>query len=302
MVEAFCGISKEIWVGIFSVANVLVPGMILALFTAYYQTRKKREIKLEAAIFRVRIDSYERLMKAFGKLYHTSSPTLKDEEIIDELVGYFHYPDLNIDVSSCTSTESTFDSFYNDISKLQQNERIYLDEKTKDQLSNSVALFTHCKLFLDAFSDTENEMTHYTKTKEIQDRIDFAYLMTSIMMKSLYQSTLLKLEEVIGKQLRNINLLYGYHRLKHLCLKISECFLRILYRYMNNNKVLSLFGSIMSKENKMLTAIITQLPELYSYIHVKDKYKPTEFYNMEEQKRVALTKDFIQTYLGNLQQ
>lgn len=60
----YLGISQEVWEGIFSVGKVFLPGFILALFTAYYQLRKKREIKLEASLLKVRIQSYERIINS----------------------------------------------------------------------------------------------------------------------------------------------------------------------------------------------------------------------------------------------
>ena len=64
------------WEGVFSVLNVLVPGVVLALFAAYYKNRRKREIKIEGKLAVERIDGYEHILKAFfekRKNHHTPS-------------------------------------------------------------------------------------------------------------------------------------------------------------------------------------------------------------------------------------
>lgn len=298
--DVFCGIPQEIWEEIFSVLNVLVLGMILAFFAAHYQTRKKREIKLEAAVLKVRVDSYERLLALFSQLYHTISPTLKEEEVIGELTPYLSYPDMNTDAFVCTNTEIAFDKFYKSISDAQQDENIYLDEETRDELRKSVALFTECKMFLDAFCDAEQATTNSKDSQGVQRKIDFAYLMTSIMMKSLYISTFLKLEEVIGKKLRSLNLLYGSHRLKHCNNVVSEFILRRLYGRMTNSRVQSFFFFTMPTRYKQMISIIIQWPELFFYIHVMDKYSPAEFFNMDEQKQNELIGDFAASFYVNV--
>jgi hypothetical protein len=298
--DVFCGIQKEIWEGIFSVANVLVPGIILALFAAYYQTRKKREIRLEAAVIRLRIDSYERILAFFSTVGHTESPTLKEEKVVNEIKPYLSYPDLNIDVPSCTKTESAFDTFYGNVLKLQQDEWIYLDERVQGQLSDSVAVFTQSKLQLDAFSDTEKMMCTSNDDNDKQRKVDFAYLMTSIMMKNQYSKAFLKLEEIIGERLDNLRLRYNGERLRKWRNKIHDRCLLFLDKHIVDHLHHSPYSIIFPHETKMIFYIIIQWPELFGYIHVMDKYLPSEYFNMKENEKNDLIKEFLVYFYLNI--
>lgn len=53
---------QYIWEDIFSILNVLVPGVIMALFAAYYQNRRKWEIKIEGQLAIERIDWMYKLL------------------------------------------------------------------------------------------------------------------------------------------------------------------------------------------------------------------------------------------------
>ena len=57
--------SQFTWEGIFGILNVLVPGGIMTLFAAYYQNRRKREIKIEGKIAIDRIDGYEKILSMY---------------------------------------------------------------------------------------------------------------------------------------------------------------------------------------------------------------------------------------------
>ena len=60
--------SQFTWEGIFGILNVLVPGGIMTLFAAYYQNRRKREIKIEGKIAIDRIDGYEKILSKRQRL------------------------------------------------------------------------------------------------------------------------------------------------------------------------------------------------------------------------------------------
>lgn len=278
----YLGISQEVWEGIFSVGKVFLPGFILALFTAYYQLRKKREIKLEASLLKVRIQSYERIINSFAKLMRIEAPTLKQEDCINAISEYITYPDLNIDCCPYTSKKSSFDEFYYEICTLQQNERVYLDGDTQQQLEDSVSIFTHCKLFLDAYCDTENEMPAGKRQEDILQKIDFAYMITSIIMKNDFNRAFIELEEVMTNQLRHLRLRYKDHWLKRRWKRIEEPILLYLDSHLYNTKVQNLFWLLMNKRTKMMTSSITQLPEVYGYIHMMDQYSPRQYFESEE--------------------
>lgn len=298
--DIFLGISKEIWEGIFTVTKVLVPGLILALYAIYYRQRKKSEIKMEGAVAKVRIQSYERLVSSFSRIIITDEPSLEDENKINSIKQYVHYPDLNIDVPVCTKTESNFDNFYNEITNLSQNEQVYLDIETKEELEKSVALFTHCKMSLDAFCDSERAMSGGRTEKDIQMKIDFAYLMTAVMMKSQYNRTFLSLEETIDNQLRHLRLGYRNYYFKKIISKVKEQFLRILDKRLANKKVQFVVWSLMDKNYKSMSSILIQLIDVYCYIHVMDKYKPGEYFSLDEKTRINLDAKFFATLFMNI--
>lgn len=101
---------------------------------------------------------YERLVDSFHELMITKSPSFADEEVIEGILLQVEFIEQNIDILACTASEAAFDRFYKNITELKQNEDVYLDASTNNELEHSVALFTHCKLFLDVYCDTECEM------------------------------------------------------------------------------------------------------------------------------------------------
>ena len=78
---------QYMWEGVFSVLNVLVPGVVLALFAAYYQNRRKREIKIEGKLAVERIDGYEHILKAFFEAQELQDATLEEEENAKTILG-----------------------------------------------------------------------------------------------------------------------------------------------------------------------------------------------------------------------
>lgn len=145
------GFDQSAWEDIFSLLKVLLPGLIMAFFGAYYQTRKKKEIALKVGITRLRIAAYEDIAATFSKLAEQVSPTLSDDAKIKEILSFYDYIDLNTDYSSIIGTEKRFDSFYHAIcDKVDEND-IYLDYKVHKQCTGSIAIFTHMKTILDAY-------------------------------------------------------------------------------------------------------------------------------------------------------
>ena len=55
--DTFAGLPQFMWENIFGLLNYLVPGIILTLFAAFYQNRRKREIKIEGKIAVTRIET-----------------------------------------------------------------------------------------------------------------------------------------------------------------------------------------------------------------------------------------------------
>lgn len=295
--DIFLGISKDSWDGVFSVAKVLIPGLILTFFVVYYQVRKTREMKLWGAIAKVRIQSYERIVEVFSQLFLTVSPTLREEEVINKLSKYVDYQNLNTDYPKCTGTEKAFDVFYQEISDVLQNENIYIDQETKNGLEKSVAIFTHCKLFLDAYCDTERFLSNGS---EVQDKIDFAYMMTSIMMKSQYNRAFIFIEDIIGRHLRHHRISYKKYFKRNCFFKLYDAFLRILDRRLYSMSAQSVFWRIMPPNYKEMVATILQFPDVFNYIHFMDKYTPDNFFQMDEGQQTQLKRNFSLRLYANL--
>lgn len=183
--NTYWGFDHSIWENIFSLLEVLLPGLIMAFFGAYYQTRKKKEIALKVGITRLRIAAYEDIVETINKLAEQVSPTLSDDAKIKKILSYYGYTDLNTDYSSIIGTEKKFDSFYHAIcDKVDEND-IYLDYKVHKQCTGSIAIFTHMKTILDAYCDTMRVLVEDGKNdRKLQDKIDFAYRLAAVLMKN----------------------------------------------------------------------------------------------------------------------
>lgn len=164
------GFDQSVWEDIFSLLKVLLPGLFMAFFGAYYQTRKKKEIALKVGITRLRIAAYEDIAATFSKLAEQVSPTLSDDAKIKEILSFYGYIDLNTDYSSIIGIEKKFDSFYHAIcAKVDEND-IYLDYKVHKQCTGSIAIFTHMKTILDAYCDTMRVLEEDGKNdRKLQD-------------------------------------------------------------------------------------------------------------------------------------
>lgn len=66
---------------IFGLLNYLVPGITLAIFAAFYQNRRKREIQIEGNLAVSRIDSYEQVLSLLFEVQKLETPTLADEQV-----------------------------------------------------------------------------------------------------------------------------------------------------------------------------------------------------------------------------
>ena len=179
----YWGFDQSAWEDIFSLLKVLLPGLFMAFFGAYYQTRKKKEIALKVGITRLRIDAYEDIAATFSKLAEQVSPTLSDDAKIKEILSFYDYIDLNTDYSSIIGTEKRFDSFYHAIcDKVDEND-IYLDYKVHKQCTGSIAIFTHMKTILDAYCDTMRVLEEEGKNdRKLQDKIDFGYRLAAVLI------------------------------------------------------------------------------------------------------------------------
>ena len=68
------------WGGVFPILNVLLPGIVLAFFAAYYQNRRKREIQIEGKLAIERIDGYEQILSCLYEGQDNHEMTLEEEK------------------------------------------------------------------------------------------------------------------------------------------------------------------------------------------------------------------------------
>ena len=80
---------QYIWEGLFQILNVLVPSVVLALFAAYYQNRRRREIQIEGKLAVERIAGYEQILSCFYEGQDNSEVPLQEEEKAAAILGYF---------------------------------------------------------------------------------------------------------------------------------------------------------------------------------------------------------------------
>lgn len=298
--NTFCGLDQAVWVDIFSLLKVLVPGLVMVCFGAYYQLRKKTEIAVKVEIARFRITAYEDIVETFSKLANIVSPTLQDETKLKFILSNYGYMDFSTSYSLIIGTERGFDSFYDDIStKLKENE-IYLDYKVNKQCLNAIGVFTELKQFLDAFSDTEKYLNKGKTVKKTQEKIDFAYQLTAVFLQNEINKASLLASDVIAGQINGIRVSYRKYRIRKLAYKLYEVVLRIAETYMEAPSWRGWLSSkILYKSLKDRFSLITKIPmlvEIFAYLHVSDKYPPSAYFSMDKEKRIKVSSDFMKCY------
>ena len=101
---------QYIWEGIFPILNVLVPGVVLALFAAYYQNRRKREIQIEGKLAISRNEGYQQILSCFyeGQVNHEVS--LKEESEAKAISGYLDVKTLHYKCNDTYKDENKNDT------------------------------------------------------------------------------------------------------------------------------------------------------------------------------------------------
>lgn len=299
------GFDQSAWEDIFSLLKVLLPGLILAFFCAYYQTRKKKEIALKVGITRLRIAAYEDIVATFSKLAEQVSPTLSDDAKIKEILSFYDYIDLNTDYSSIIGTEKKFDSFYHAIcDKVDEND-IYLDYKVHKQCTGSIAIFTHMKTILDAYCDTMRVLEEDGKNdRKLQDKIDFAYRLAAVLMKNEINKGFLLVEDIIAGQINGARVNYRKYCIRKIAYKFFEPIMRWADSYMSDE---TWRGSLSRKilfrvlvDRLSLVSKLAIFVETLAYIHVSDQYSPSAYFTMDEDSRIKVSSDFFSSFYFQL--
>ena len=274
---------QYIWEGLFSILNVLVPGVVLALFAAYYQNRRKREIKIEGKLAIDRINSYEKILACFCEGQELNDATLEEEKSAERILGYFDVETFHYAYPNALKNEEDFDAFYKRLTDLQREYQIYIDEETSRQLDKSVGIYTRLKLWMDAFCDTEHVVDLKVKKDVAREHIDWMYKLTGMMMFSHCTRAFAQLDRVVCKQINRFSLTYRKHRLRQWVREISESILFRIDKYSHKEGVMGIFCQwllllSLGKEDKDMMRIMETVVEVMRYVHFSDRYTPQEFF------------------------
>lgn len=299
------GFDQSVWEDIFSLLKVLLPGIFMAFFGAFYQTRKKKEIALKVGITRLRIAAYEDIAATFSKLAEQVSPTLSDDTKIKEILSFYDYIDLNTDYSSIIGTEKKFDSFYHAIcDKVDEND-IYLDYKVHKQCTGSIAIFTHMKTILDAYCDTMRVLEEDGKNdRKLQDEIDFGYRLAAVLMKNEINKGFILVEDIIAGQINGVRVTYRKYRIRKIAYKFFEPIMHWADSYMSDETwrgCLSrkiLFRVLVDRLS--LVSKLAIFVETLAYIHVSDQYSPSAYFTMDEDSRIKVSSEFFSCFYFQL--
>lgn len=277
---------QYIWEDIFSILNVLVPGVIMALFAAYYQNRRKWEIKIEGQLAIERIDGYEQILSLFYDAQNLQNATLEEAKKAEAILGYFNVKTFHCEYPNALNDEACFDEFYCRLKNLQRDYQIYLDDKVSRQLDRSLAVYTHFKKWMDAFCDTEHTVDLGLSVKQAQDHIDWMYKLLGMVMFSHCTRAYVELENLICKQLKHFSLTYRRHRARRAVRRVKEkvmCYLDRCARMPNIRGRFCHMLLILSfdKEYRNFMLVMKEVPKMMCYVHFSDRYSPQDYFKLK---------------------
>lgn len=284
---------QYIWEGIFSILNVLVPSVVLALFASYYQNRRKREIQIEGKLAINRIDGYEQILSCFYEGRNLHDISLAEEEKATAILKYFDVKTFNFQCPDAFENETSFDAFYEQLTTLQRDYQIYLDDEASRQLDKSIAVYTHIKCWMDAFCDTEHAVDLKVKKSVAREHIDWMYRLMGIMMFSHTTRAYAELDMVVCKQMNRFYLTYHKHRIRKWLRSIRDYILHVFDINMKRGGYLGIMSRrillfVIGREERDLSYIMETAIEVMLYVHFSDKYSPKEFF---EGKRIPSDKE-----------
>ena len=296
--ENFLCLSPTAWADVFSVAKVLLPGLVMACFGVYYQLRKKAEVAVKVGIARLRISAYTEIAESYSRLAEQVSPTLADDAKIKEILDCLGVNDTNTDCSKAIGTEAGFDSFYQDICRKERENEIYLDYEVRRQCRSAVAVFTEMKQFLDAYSDTERSMCQGADADVVQQHIDFTYQFAAILLKNEINKVSLLVGDTIARQINGISVNYKKHYIDSFRNKAVDLILRWADNNMSDNswkgRLSNIILSRTLRDRQPLILGITRLVEVMPCLHLSSRYTTTEYFSMGESSRSAASSEFMQ--------
>lgn len=258
---------QYIWEGVFSILNVLVPSVVMALFAAYYQIRRKREIQIEGKLAINRIDGYEQILSFFYEGQDLHEVSLKDEELAKAILEYFDVETFRYQCPNAFKNEESFDAYYKQLTTLQKDYQIYLDDEASRKLDTSVGIYTRLKNWLDAFSDTEHAVDLKVEKSVAREHIDLAYRLVGMMMFSHFTRAYAELDMVVCKQMNNFYLTYRKHKMRKWIIgHISGLFMSLY----------------IGKDGRDYVRIMRAAIEVMRYVHFSDRFTPEEYFESKK--------------------
>lgn len=290
---------QYMWEGIFPILNVLVPGVILALFAAYYQNRRKREIQIEGKLAVERIDAYEKLLYClyYGQDFHEVSS--QEEADAKEILDCFNVSTLHFQCPNAFRDEASFDRFYENLKSLAGEYQIYLDDEASRALSRSIGVYTRLKYWLDAFCDTEHTVDLHVKEEAARRHIDFVFKLTGMVMVQHCARAYALFDNTVCRQFSRFSLTYRRHRVRQLVRRLNE---RVLFLLDLGERKKGLTGRIcqfviymfMGKDERNMAHLMETVVQIMSYVHFSDNFSPREYFELrrlpsEEEQRLYNT-------------
>ena len=273
---------QYIWEGLFPILNVLVPGVVLALFAAHYQNRRKREIQIEGKLSIDRIDGYEQILSCFYEAQDIHEVTLKEEQDAKAILDYFDVQTFRYQCPNAFRNEESFDAFYERLKILQKDYQIYLDDKASRQLNRSVGIYTQFKLWMDAFCDTEHSVDLKMKDAVAREHIDWMYKLMGMIMFSHCTRAYAELDMVVCKQMNRFYLTYRKHRIRRWLRSISEKIIHVFDVNMGRKGLIGaichLVVSLFMGRGRDFSRIMETVVGVMRYVHFSDRYTPHEFF------------------------
>lgn len=274
---------QYVWEGIFSVLNVFVPGLVLALFASYYQNRRKREIQIEGKLAVERIDAYEQVLSCFYDGQNLHEVSLQEEENASAILSYFDVGTFQFQCPDAFKDEAHFDAFYERLMKLQKDYQIYLDDEASYHLDRSIGVYTRLKNWMDAFCDTEHATILKVEKSVARQQIDWMYKLTGMMMFGHCTRAFAEIDMVVCRQVNRFYLTYRRHRIRNWLRNQCE---RIISFFDYNASRTGLIGFISSgviqlyigRKGRDFARIMKTVLQVMCYIHFSDRYSPKEFF------------------------
>lgn len=270
-----------VWDGIFLNLNWLVPTLILTMFNANYQNRRKKEFQIMGDIASLRIEAYEKLLSLLSEVAILKTPSLEELRHAKDIFQHFGFRTFNYDYPHMFDSEKSFDDFYARLIQLSYEQKIYLDYQVNHMLEKSIAIFSHYKNCLDAFCDTEQQEFCFTEA-QIKHHIDRAYQLAGMAMISDCTRAYIQLDKTIAHQLNHFRIHYKSHHIVKSYRWVRDA---ILWRIMKFNrrhfKAGTMFSSLLSclsKENVLLMNDLIEFTDVLMYVHFSDNYNPVNYF------------------------